>query len=197
MDGFYVAKFKVEKRGKISKASDSTAEVGLTGIEEGEQIASEKEKIAFDDDEDRPYIEGMPSPHSWFCFTDCFHLNHVLPESKRRRMKAKGLKPPPRTTVKIAAWSGFRDWGRYTHIDIFNKEEETVQFFQRFIELKSPSLLQHVPWASVGCDPPCTRGTYFSGHLHLVSMYLNLMSLNAWSTNSPRTQVWTALTFDL
>ncbi|KAJ3889923.1 NOL1/NOP2/sun family RNA met [Lentinula edodes] len=82
MDGFYVAKFKVEKRGKISKASDSTAEVGLTGIEEeGEQIAPEKEKIAFDDDEDRPYIE----------------------DSKRRRMKAKGLKPPPRTTVKIAA----------------------------------------------------------------------------------------------
>ncbi|KAF8831426.1 hypothetical protein HHX47_DHR1000687 [Lentinula edodes] len=82
MDGFYVAKFKVEKRGKISKASDSTAEVGLIGIEEeGEQIAPEKEKIAFDDDEDRPYIE----------------------ESKRRRMKAKGLKPPPRTTVKVAA----------------------------------------------------------------------------------------------
>ncbi|KAJ3822932.1 NOL1/NOP2/sun family RNA met [Lentinula raphanica] len=81
MDGFYVAKFKVEKRGKAPKAG-TESEIGLTGIEEeGEQVAVEEEKIAFDDDEDRPYLE----------------------EAKRRRMKAKGLRPPPRTAIKAGA----------------------------------------------------------------------------------------------
>ncbi|KAJ7940735.1 NOL1/NOP2/sun family RNA met [Mycena leptocephala] len=77
MDGFYVAKFKVEKRTKAKK------------VEEGEEVAVEvvgedgtvenkpKEDVAFDSDEDRPYLE----------------------EAKRRRMKAKGLRPPPRSKV--------------------------------------------------------------------------------------------------
>ncbi|KIK59768.1 hypothetical protein GYMLUDRAFT_169299 [Collybiopsis luxurians FD-317 M1] len=78
MDGFYVAKFKVEKRGKVPKAAESTAEGGLVGIEEEE---GEQEKIAFDDAEDRPYLD----------------------EAKRRQMKAKGLKPPRRQTVEAAA----------------------------------------------------------------------------------------------
>ncbi|KAJ4488108.1 NOL1/NOP2/sun family RNA met [Lentinula aciculospora] len=78
MDGFYVAKFKVEKRGKVLKA---TPEVALVGIEEeGEKVVAEEETVTFDDAEDRPYLE----------------------EAKRRRMKAKGLKPPPRTTVKAS-----------------------------------------------------------------------------------------------
>ncbi|KAJ3798718.1 NOL1/NOP2/sun family RNA met [Lentinula aff. detonsa] len=81
MDGFYVAKFKVEKRGKGPKAAVKS-EVGLVGIEEeGEQVAAEGEIIAFDEGEDRPYLE----------------------EAKRRRMKAKGLRPPPRTTIKAGA----------------------------------------------------------------------------------------------
>ncbi|KAJ3742200.1 NOL1/NOP2/sun family RNA met [Lentinula detonsa] len=81
MDGFYVAKFKVEKRGKAPKAAVKS-EVGLVGIEEeGEQVTAEGEIIAFDEGEDRPYLE----------------------EAKRRRMKAKGLRPPPRTTIKAGA----------------------------------------------------------------------------------------------
>lgn len=57
MDGFYVAKFKVEKRGKTVKDSQSTTEVGLVGIEEeGEE---EGEKITFDEKEDQPYLEGV------------------------------------------------------------------------------------------------------------------------------------------
>lgn len=59
MDGFYVAKFKVEKRTKAKK------------VEEGEEVAVEvvgedgtvenkpKEDVAFDSDEDRPYLEGQ------------------------------------------------------------------------------------------------------------------------------------------
>ncbi|KAF7967830.1 hypothetical protein HWV62_32953 [Athelia sp. TMB] len=79
MDGFFVAKFKVEKRAKVKKADEEEDVVDDVVInEEGEEVP--KEKAAFDPEEDKPYLE----------------------ESKRRRMKAKGLRPPPRT-VKAAA----------------------------------------------------------------------------------------------
>ncbi|KAE9399301.1 NOL1/NOP2/sun family putative RNA met [Gymnopus androsaceus JB14] len=79
MDGFYVAKFKVEKRGKASsKASQSTNEPELIGIEEEGEEGKVEEKVVFNDAEDQPYIQ----------------------EAKRRQMKAKGLRPPPRKAVK-------------------------------------------------------------------------------------------------
>ncbi|KAF9069909.1 NOL1/NOP2/sun family-domain-containing protein [Rhodocollybia butyracea] len=56
MDGFYVAKFKVEKRGKVLKASESTNESIFVGIEE-EELQGAQEKVTFDDAEDRPYLE--------------------------------------------------------------------------------------------------------------------------------------------
>ncbi|OCH95028.1 NOL1/NOP2/sun family putative RNA met [Obba rivulosa] len=69
MDGFFVAKFQVEKRQKTkAKADEDTAAV------QGE-VAEEQEEVAFDSDEDKPYLE----------------------EAKRKRMKAKGLRPPPRS----------------------------------------------------------------------------------------------------
>ncbi|KAF7322895.1 SAM-MT-RSMB-NOP domain-containing protein [Mycena chlorophos] len=88
MDGFFVAKFKVEKRAKVNKkqeeedAGANTVEIVLEdGTVENQQEA--QDKAAFDSDEDRPYLE----------------------DAKRRRMKAKGLRPPPRkaSAVKAAA----------------------------------------------------------------------------------------------
>lgn len=55
MDGFYVAKFKVEKRSAV-KAAPEKAEAGDTVIGgEGEDA----EDVTFDAEEDRPYLEGM------------------------------------------------------------------------------------------------------------------------------------------
>ncbi|KAI0093598.1 NOL1/NOP2/sun family-domain-containing protein [Irpex rosettiformis] len=72
MDGFFVAKFKVEKRTKKIEKDES---------EDGED--GEKEAVgafAFDAEEDKEYIE----------------------ESKRKSMKAKGLRVPPRPSTKAA-----------------------------------------------------------------------------------------------
>ncbi|KAK7055005.1 rRNA (cytosine-C5-)-methyltransferase nop2 [Paramarasmius palmivorus] len=57
MDGFYVAKFKVEKRSsKKTQQEEETKDEGTTDMvvddEQGE------EKLAFDEEEDRPYIQG-------------------------------------------------------------------------------------------------------------------------------------------
>ncbi|EGN95400.1 hypothetical protein SERLA73DRAFT_112877 [Serpula lacrymans var. lacrymans S7.3] len=81
MDGFYVAKFKVEKRTNIranGRVSEDTKKGAVTVDDDGEQ-----EDVAFDSEEDRPILE----------------------EAKRTRMKAKGLRVPPRkvdTTVAPA-----------------------------------------------------------------------------------------------
>ncbi|KAH9951876.1 NOL1/NOP2/sun family RNA met [Amylocystis lapponica] len=82
MDGFYVAKFKVEKRAK-NKGKEEVA----GGAEQGDEDVAEQYQVAFNDEEDKPYLE----------------------EAKRKRMKAKGLRVPPRTklatppTVQAAA----------------------------------------------------------------------------------------------
>ncbi|KAJ7774721.1 NOL1/NOP2/sun family RNA met [Mycena metata] len=73
MDGFYVAKFKVEKRAKTKKAEEEEAVTV--------EINKAQEDIGFDSDEDRPYLQ----------------------EAKRRQMKAKGLRPPPRTKAPAAS----------------------------------------------------------------------------------------------
>ncbi|KAJ7098020.1 NOL1/NOP2/sun family RNA met [Mycena belliarum] len=87
MDGFFVAKFKVEKRTKSKKADEEETVVEVIG-EDGTVENKVQEDVAFDSDEDRPYLQ----------------------EATRRRMKAKGLRPPPRTkapavsaTVKASA----------------------------------------------------------------------------------------------
>jgi ribosomal RNA methyltransferase Nop2 len=57
MDGFYVAKFKVEKRTK----STSVADKGETVATTNRDLVGDKdtEIVGFDSDEDRPYIEGL------------------------------------------------------------------------------------------------------------------------------------------
>jgi len=76
MDGFYVAKFRVEKRAKVKKGPEDGAEVMVEVVaEDGTVVEQKQEDVAFDSDEDKPYLE----------------------EAKRRRMKAKGLRPPPRS----------------------------------------------------------------------------------------------------
>ncbi|KAI0341733.1 NOL1/NOP2/sun family putative RNA met [Trametopsis cervina] len=74
MDGFFVAKFKVEKRAKKSEAKEEREREAKEG---GEPV----EEFKFDDEEDQVYIE----------------------ESKRKSMKAKGLRVPPRTKAAPAA----------------------------------------------------------------------------------------------
>jgi len=76
MDGFYVAKFKVEKRAKVKATKDDAEEVDSKFVIEEEDQKSEKEKepVGFDPNEDEPYLY----------------------EATRRRMKAKGVRPLPR-----------------------------------------------------------------------------------------------------
>ncbi|KAJ7273612.1 NOL1/NOP2/sun family-domain-containing protein [Mycena haematopus] len=59
MDGFYVAKFKVEKRAKAKKEPENGAEVMVQVVaEDGTVIEHKQEEVTFDSDEDRPYLEG-------------------------------------------------------------------------------------------------------------------------------------------
>ncbi|KAG2741178.1 hypothetical protein P692DRAFT_20822345 [Suillus brevipes Sb2] len=53
MDGFYVAKFKVEKRAKIKAG---TQEAGSTNAVDADE---QQEDVGFDSDEDKAFIEGM------------------------------------------------------------------------------------------------------------------------------------------
>lgn len=94
MDGFYVAKFKIEKRFKV-KPKDEDENDGRAD----KMDVDGQQDVGFDSDEDRPYIEGESRQNL---------DDHVRPltlviepltsiESKRKRMKAKGLRVPPRT----------------------------------------------------------------------------------------------------
>ena len=96
MDGFYVAKFKVEKRAKGSASTDSkTADEPVLVDEEFDvkEIISEGAAV-FDSDEDRPYLEGTVELLE--ASSSSSSMIFVI-EAKRRRMKSKGLRPPPRT----------------------------------------------------------------------------------------------------
>ncbi|KDQ60725.1 hypothetical protein JAAARDRAFT_124502 [Jaapia argillacea MUCL 33604] len=73
MDGFFVAKFKVEKATKKSKSEKVEVKAGRKDVE----MEVEEEDIGFDSDEDQKYIE----------------------ESKRKALKAKGLRVRPRNQV--------------------------------------------------------------------------------------------------
>ena len=50
MDGFYVAKFKVERRAKQGKSEDAR--------DEGIVVEDTQEDVHFDVDADKPYLEG-------------------------------------------------------------------------------------------------------------------------------------------
>jgi ribosomal RNA methyltransferase Nop2 len=92
MDGFFVAKFKVEKRKKAAPKED----------EEDNEVSSAVdpatgEHIAFNEEEDKIHIEGMIALCPFIYFTQ------LCVESKRKRMRKKGLRPPPRTQPPVAA----------------------------------------------------------------------------------------------
>lgn len=56
MDGFFVAKFKVERRAKgaaAAAAKEADAAKGEAGVDEA------MEDVHFDPEEDKPYLEGM------------------------------------------------------------------------------------------------------------------------------------------
>lgn len=96
MDGFFVAKFKVEKRSKVreEKVQDIQVEDELQLETEGGTSA-----FAFNDEEDKPYLEGL-----WPFYRDLSgSFIFFTLESKRQRMKAKGLRVPPRNRVVEAA----------------------------------------------------------------------------------------------
>lgn len=62
MDGFFVAKFKVEKRSKAAIAASAKEEVDEP-IEVDEEFMQNGEtaRVGFNEDEDRPYLEGKCS----------------------------------------------------------------------------------------------------------------------------------------
>lgn len=95
MDGFYVAKFKVEKRAKGSTVSDSKIDEPVLVDEEfaTKDMTSEGAAV-FDSDEDRPYLEGTVE---LLKASSSFSSMIFVVEAKRRWMKSKGLRPPPRT----------------------------------------------------------------------------------------------------
>lgn len=61
MDGFFVAKFKVEKRKKLSAAAAAAAKEEEAApqmkLNEAGELVEEK-KVGFNDDEDRDIIDG-------------------------------------------------------------------------------------------------------------------------------------------
>ncbi|EJD05830.1 NOL1/NOP2/sun family RNA met [Fomitiporia mediterranea MF3/22] len=77
MDGFFVAKLKVGRPQKGAQKRTTETESGKKNVEpvEAASDAMDVDGVAFDEDEDRPYLEA----------------------NKRRQMKAKGLRVPPRT----------------------------------------------------------------------------------------------------
>jgi ribosomal RNA methyltransferase Nop2 len=91
MDGFYVAKFKVEKRAKI-KAGTQEAE-STNAVDADEQ----QEDVGFDSDEDKAFIQGLSVN-----FVICIACSCIFTEGKRIQMKAKGLRVPRRRQSDIA-----------------------------------------------------------------------------------------------
>ncbi|KIY50953.1 NOL1/NOP2/sun family putative RNA met [Fistulina hepatica ATCC 64428] len=74
MDGFFVAKFKIEKRVNkpVAEKEEPAASMEMLVDDEAAGNIPTTEDVAFNSDEDRPYIEN----------------------AKRRQIKAKGLRPP-------------------------------------------------------------------------------------------------------
>ncbi|KAF9790920.1 NOL1/NOP2/sun family RNA met [Thelephora terrestris] len=76
MDGFFVAKFKVHRRKKAEKGGDGDGDPAGGKGDGGDVVDDDAAKPAFNEEEDKSYIQ----------------------ESKRRSMKKKGLRVPPRKT---------------------------------------------------------------------------------------------------
>ncbi|KAJ2912300.1 hypothetical protein MD484_g8107, partial [Candolleomyces efflorescens] len=80
MDGFFVAKFKVERRSKVPAAQKEAELDTSVTAETVNGTTTISESVEFDDAEDQKYIE----------------------DGKRRRLRAKGLRPEPRKEASAA-----------------------------------------------------------------------------------------------
>jgi ribosomal RNA methyltransferase Nop2 len=92
MDGFFVAKFRVTKRAKQAKEE---------GEEENDILMDEgvtQEDVRFDVEEDEQYVQGKSTRELL-----CGSCLTGPTEAKRRRLKARGLRVPPRSHVKPSA----------------------------------------------------------------------------------------------
>ena len=90
MDGFYVAKFRVERRRPTVQSKSAEEESG--GEDGNVDSVDDGARVAFDSEEDQPYLEGL-----FNCLVYLREANPVTSAgAKRRRMKAMGLRPPPR-----------------------------------------------------------------------------------------------------
>ena len=64
MDGFFVAKIKVDKRGKQSQSNEKAEDVPPQMMinESGDIVEEDTVKSAFDETADKAYIEGEHTP---------------------------------------------------------------------------------------------------------------------------------------
>ena len=120
MDGFYIAKFKVEKRVKGSAVTDSKTADELVDEEFAIKDMTSEGAAVFDSDEDRPYLEGTVE---LLKASSSFSSMIFVVETKRRQMKAKGH-PPPRTkkhrlpastVIEVKTWTLFQYLDKFTH----------------------------------------------------------------------------------
>jgi len=65
MDGFFVAKFKVEKRKKPTAATKEEEEAPQMKLNDEGELVEEK-RVGFNDDEDEDIIKGMSLAHISF-----------------------------------------------------------------------------------------------------------------------------------
>jgi ribosomal RNA methyltransferase Nop2 len=98
MDGFFVAKFKVTKRAKQAKEDSE----GKNDILLDEDVAME-DPVQFDEREDEEYIRGKSTRVDEYYYSGAWLTCST--EAKRRRLKAKGLRAPPRHHARPVAIS--------------------------------------------------------------------------------------------
>lgn len=97
MDGFFVAKFKVEKRKKQQSSTLAEEEAPQMRLDEDGELVEEK-KSGFNDDEDKDIIDGK-SPSTAACALGTIRLRDedlktdLGAEGKRKHLlKTKGIK---------------------------------------------------------------------------------------------------------
>ena len=90
MDGFFVAKFKVEKRKKPVAATKEEEEAPQMKLNDEGELVEEK-RTAFNDDEDEDIIKGQSPHHS-------SKMEANVTEGKRKHLlKTKGIKLAPKS----------------------------------------------------------------------------------------------------
>jgi ribosomal RNA methyltransferase Nop2 len=90
MDGFFVAKFKVEKRKKPVAATKEEEEAPQMKLNEEGELVEEK-RTAFNDDEDEDIIKGQSAHYS-------NRMEANVTEGKRKHLlKTKGIKLAPKS----------------------------------------------------------------------------------------------------